>query len=335
MKRLIFAVGLALAPLPATANSVGQFDDILLFGDSLSDPGNLFAATVGTVPDPAIYPAGQFTNGDTWATQIGADLASGGNYAFGGAQAAADTDGVPDFLVQIGLWSLSAGPTVSEVDRTIVFLGANDLLADPLNPDPAIDPAIAAIADGLSALMLAGLDDFFVIGLPDLALAPLVMAAAAGTPDPAAALGEVTSAVQQFNTDLQALLAGLPAVLEGLRATLGPVAGANLPDTVTTQYFDSFALFEALSANPGSIGLMEDIGTPCVLPPSLGGSICQDPDKLAFYDPVHWSETVHTAFAEAVSAELAPAPIPLPAGMILALTGLGALGAARRFSRRG
>jgi phospholipase/lecithinase/hemolysin len=67
-------------PVAASAGSVlPGISDLLWFGDSLSDPGNAFAASGGTTPDPTFYPDGQYTNGDTWAVQLGADLASGAN----------------------------------------------------------------------------------------------------------------------------------------------------------------------------------------------------------------------------------------------------------------
>jgi len=86
MKHLALAAAILAAPLPARAGSLGPCTDFFVFGDSLSDPGNTLSQLLE--PDPglaAIYPQGQFTDGATWATQLGAGLASGANFAFGGA----------------------------------------------------------------------------------------------------------------------------------------------------------------------------------------------------------------------------------------------------------
>ena len=50
----------------------GTIDAIYAFGDSLTDVGNIYAASGGTVPG-APYVNGQFTNGSVWVQ----DLASG------------------------------------------------------------------------------------------------------------------------------------------------------------------------------------------------------------------------------------------------------------------
>ena len=67
----------------------------MAFGDSLSDPGNLFVATAGATP-PSPYFQGHFSNGVTWAERLsGAPLnfftfAAGRpgsvDFAFGGAR---------------------------------------------------------------------------------------------------------------------------------------------------------------------------------------------------------------------------------------------------------
>ena len=57
-------------------------------GDSLSDDGNLYAATGGKAP-PAPYFDGRFSNGPVWAEHVAADFAAKGlatgNFAYGGA----------------------------------------------------------------------------------------------------------------------------------------------------------------------------------------------------------------------------------------------------------
>ena len=79
---------LAIATLLAAATSIASassFSSVVVYGDSLSDNGNLFAATGGLVP-AAPYVGGEFSNGPVAAQQLatllGAPLA---DFAFGGA----------------------------------------------------------------------------------------------------------------------------------------------------------------------------------------------------------------------------------------------------------
>ncbi len=65
---LVFAAGL-LASSAASA-----YSDIFVFGDSLSDSGNVFAATGGFPPAP--YYDGRFSNGPTYAEDLAGMLGS-------------------------------------------------------------------------------------------------------------------------------------------------------------------------------------------------------------------------------------------------------------------
>src|SRR3954462_11973986 len=81
------SVGLAVA---------GPFSNLVVFGDSLSDIGNISSATFGTTPGPSYY-NGRFSNGPVYAETLATGLglpalarstASGNDYAYGGAQTA-------------------------------------------------------------------------------------------------------------------------------------------------------------------------------------------------------------------------------------------------------
>src|SRR5262249_27953435 len=105
MKPLVISLALALSSL-ATADSL-PFNQMIIFGDSLSDNGNLYLALGGAPPAPAppFYTAGRFTNGPditpgtayngVWHEQLSAMtglpvaipfLTGGTNYAVGGAE---------------------------------------------------------------------------------------------------------------------------------------------------------------------------------------------------------------------------------------------------------
>src|SRR5439155_21476778 len=63
--------------------SAGQFTKLVVFGDSLSDTGNVYAVTAGAVPPSPPYYAGRFSNGPVWAEYLAAALALPAvNYAY-------------------------------------------------------------------------------------------------------------------------------------------------------------------------------------------------------------------------------------------------------------
>jgi phospholipase/lecithinase/hemolysin len=79
---LALLIGLATAQADSTA-----FSRLFVFGDSLSDTGNLYAMTGGYPPPP--YWNGRFSNGKLWveylADSLQMPIAAGDNYAVAGA----------------------------------------------------------------------------------------------------------------------------------------------------------------------------------------------------------------------------------------------------------
>ncbi|CAN0602386.1 unnamed protein product, partial [Ectocarpus sp. 12 AP-2014] len=129
MKHLLAALVVALAA-PVSAGTFGPYSELLVFGDSLSDPGNKAKLTDNTSPNPDFYPKRQFTNGDTWAKQLGADI--GTNFAYGDARATENGDEFPDFSAQVDLFKAALADTDSPLNvgdnpLAAVWFGGNDL----------------------------------------------------------------------------------------------------------------------------------------------------------------------------------------------------------------
>jgi phospholipase/lecithinase/hemolysin len=98
-RRFFSAAAFALAACCSTALvgvSAGQaadFSAMYVFGDSLSDVGNVYLGSSGSEP-ASPYVGGQFSNGPVWVQDLAArlglpaltpSLAGGTDYAFGGA----------------------------------------------------------------------------------------------------------------------------------------------------------------------------------------------------------------------------------------------------------
>ena len=298
MKNLVLGLAFATIAAPVAANSLGPFDDLLVFGDSLSDPGNAYTAYGDAAAPSDFYPTGAFTDGLNWADLLGATFESGTNFAFGGAKAATDPvdDGAPDFAAQRTSYfnALAGSLELGDNPLTAVFFGGNDM-RQATNEAEAVAIAGAAITSIVTGVLeLAGsgtgLDDFIVFGLPNLARLPAI-ALTETTEDDTAAF----AATLGFNT--------------GLKDALDSIAGlANII------YFDTFAY--APLCGPENVDIF----------PSLVGD---DPKTgFVFYDFLHPTGRIHDALAAAVTD--AVTPVPLPAGAPLLLFALGALGVASR-----
>ena len=304
LRSLTLAAAMA-APLPALAIPLGDAGSLYVFGDSLSDDGNLFART-GNPPPP--YFEGRFSNGPVWA-DIAAGAVAGptGNFAFGGARAdGPGPQGLPDFDAQIDLFGAATGGT-GEDALAAVWFGANDIFQSFGTADlgPSIAAAVDAIGDGIERLSTLGIDGFVAFNLPDLSRTPAFLDLAAAA-----------QATDAFNDALAAELATLP----------GDVTLVDVETLFADLVADPVAFGEAFPVAAG-LTVMDQ---PCLETDPF--ALCADPGAHVFWDGVHPTTKVHQAVAEAARRALtdAPAPIPLPAGAPLLLLGLGALGLARR-----
>ncbi|MBQ48595.1 MAG: hypothetical protein CMP10_14405 [Zetaproteobacteria bacterium] len=115
--------------------SADLFTDIIVFGDSLSDTGQLRANTWNYVLPPEIYWQGRFSNGPVWIDYVGSSLQTKvHNFAVGGAETREKS--FPYSLVIPSLNSQIADhlDTIEEFnpDKTIyvIWIGANNYLFD-------------------------------------------------------------------------------------------------------------------------------------------------------------------------------------------------------------
>lgn len=298
-------LALALAGPAAKAATLDPYTSFWALGDSLSDPGNLYRASRGLQPASPPYFAGRFSNGPVWAEYVADEFRAAGkpagSLAFGGAQAETDRDPVPDLPAQTRLLALGAAGDRGDRPLVSIWAGANDLMSRGIpSGEAAAVGRSAARSVGANARALAdlGVGDLLIFNLPDLGRVPLY--ALSGD---AAARAEASRGSTAFNRTLDRQIAGLE------RRGVNVIA------------IDTASLFEDLLANPTDHGV-SDATRPCLAP---GQTPCTPDEALAraFFDPVHPNSVIHREIADRVHAEIAPVPLPAPAGLLLA--GLGAL----------
>jgi len=291
----------------SVAASADTFSDVFIFGDSLSDTGNILDRTFGFFPPDPPYFDGRFSNGPVWAEYLADQLnlivvpngsnpnvINGNNFAFGGAEATNDVPifpfgVIPSVQNQVSFFVAAAG-TVPADALYAIWGGGNDLrfAANPGNgltpeeQDQVVQDAVDAIVDAVATLAGAGAQDVLVPNIPDLGASP--EAVLLGN------VGESTLISMQFNI----LLA---SELDAAADELG----------ITIIQFDTFALLgdiidDALN-NDGLVYGITNIDTP--IAPGLPGDPrdappAKDPDVALWADDVHPSTVAHEVFATVV-----------------------------------
>jgi len=287
MTRLLRGAALAALSLAAVsvagAASAQSYSRLVVFGDSLSDNGNLYLATGGSTPASPPYGAGRFSNGPVFTERLGFNAANflgpvtgSINYAFGGART--DSQAQPlGMRLQLAQYQQRGG-TFGANDLVSVLGGANNIFQGlpaagaSTNPTGAITPvALSAAADInfiVNGIAQAGAGTVLVTNLPKLSITPQFR----GTP--AAPLADF--AVTTFNG----------ALLTGLNTTAAARPGTNII------LMDLFKVGDVIASNPGAFGV-SNVTQPCF----NGVTVCSNPDSYFYFDGVHPTAKGHEVIA--------------------------------------
>ena len=307
MKSFAITFCLILAATNAPSSFADSaYSDLVVFGDSLSDPGNVYVLTgevsvrpydEGNVPS-APYPIGQgktFSNGPNWAQLVAKSLqlnAGAGpalrnktftNYAYGGARASSAAGGPFDMSAQVAQYLADNGAADPHALYSVWF-GGNDvrdaLFACFAGGAPAAQAVISNVvsnyASNMGILISAGATDFVVPGVPNIGVAPAVTA-----------FGPEASGLATLLTFM--INQGLSAVLDSLEEIPG----------VSITRVDMFAVITDAVDNPGTYGFV-NVEDACLTPVVYAGAICESPDEYLFWDGIHPTRTGHELLADAV-----------------------------------
>lgn len=293
----------------AAANPVqaqSTYGQVFIFGDSLSDAGNIYQLTGDTSKAPyALVPSlpyaiggHHFSNGKTWAERLAQDLqdnkggkaslsspGKNGNYAHGGARARSNSgSSSPSSLQQAWMFVGDRGSAPANALFVIQF-GGNDLrdalvagASDPSAVGPILQAAVSDIAGTIQALYAAGARNFLVANAPNLEHAPAVrLSGAAG--------------IAGFLTGL--FNGGLEGALQQLEAIPG----------ITIHRLDFAGFTDAVVADPASFG-MSNVSSPCLNFMVTTDAKCENPESYLFWDGLHPTAAAHKALADAAMAAL-------------------------------
>jgi len=287
-----------VAALALTLTLAGQacaataYSGMYIFGDSLSETGNYEAAGVGDLVYPAPYAPGRFSNGPVWVEYLATSL---------GLQAPTPAfDGGNNYAWGGAMTAGQAGP-LPPYDlglQSQAFLFDHLGVADPA----ALYVVWAGGNDALEGEVMHTADN---IGA--------VIATLAG----AGARNFLVPNLPLLGEDFAKVNADLVPVLDSLEASL---------DLQLVQ-LDVAGLFMTIAIDTlnGGAGFgFEDFQTPCF----DGSAVCANPDAYVLWDAIHPTTRAHGFIGQMAYAELTA--VPLPAGIWLLGSALGALAVARR-----
>lgn len=302
---LFFAsVSLAAAGQPA-------FGQIIVFGDSLSDPGNAFTLTHAQstppydtldallIPDAPYAKGGHhFSNGATWIEQLARSIglassagpafqsagAKASNYAVGGARAYEDGKNV-NLSEQVKTFLTDAGGRAPSDGLYVIEIGGNDVrdaMAAYLyggDPNAILGASLASIGYNIGALHAAGANKFLVWNAPDLGLTPAILALDSATGSQGAVVQLARFLEKMFNDNLDNMLGAL----------------SGLPG-IEIKRFDVYGKMNELVADPAAFG-MSVVNTACVTP-NVAPFDCRTPEDYLFWDGIHPTKAAHAILAQ-------------------------------------
>jgi phospholipase/lecithinase/hemolysin len=284
-----------------------NFDQLVVFGDSLSDTGNLFQALGGAFPPSPPFFNGRFSNGPLWleylAPELGLQPSQITNFAFSGAtsgrgniaslSAGQDLGQLPGVLDQVDLFAgqlAATGQSANPNALYVVWGGANDFLTLPQDTTDAIQSVIDSVenvAQAVTTLAGVGARTIVVPNLADLGVTPLATA-------------------RNLNTQARVFSTVFNVLLQGTLGDLEQDLGIDIVQV------DVFSLSQALATRPSEFGFT-NVTDPLFQQPTLP----VDAFTFAFADDFHPTTTVHRLIGDTVKRSLSQ---PTP-GQVLQTSG--------------
>jgi outer membrane lipase/esterase len=325
----VLTIGL-LAPGLASADG-RPFDRIVVFGDSLSDPGNAFALNGGIKVGPPSYgmvtpqdlltlipraPYGslRFSNGPTWIELLGTAIGLGSdvkaafaenagrrasNYAVGGARAS-DVSAEPNVSLsqQVGAFFGDVGRHLPRNALYVIAIGGNDI-RDALNAflETGEETAPAKVIEAALASLAPN-----IVTLHQDARAKKFLVWNAPDLSRTPAIQRSVALLCSGSPDLPTYLLCIRNLTNDVRdLSLAYNAGlTGLLDNLQLAFseiefirFDGFGLLEPIQADPGRYGLT-NAGDACIQPhvPELGVT-SSPPHRCAEPDRFFFWDGIH------------------------------------------
>ncbi|VVC77022.1 Phosphatidylcholine-sterol acyltransferase [Aquicella siphonis] len=315
-----------------------NIDKIVVFGDSLSDSGNIFSLTamahnsiplIPVIPKDPPYYNGRFSNGLIWTDHLAMEMhAEQINYAYGGSWAEPFKDSkliIPFGLgMQVNFYLVSSALDFHKENHLyVIWSGGNDYVNGRADADEATTNTVASIQSQIDWLVYYGAKNLLVLNVPDLGAVPEVTARG---PD---FIAGVRRLVTLHNQKFADMIRKMQLVYPEVKIVSGD----------TTQYFDDLIVnpdkfhlknvtqacydggywlkargldtreFKAVqAARQADIDILN---TPSLRTAYLtsemslaGEKSCANPDEYLFWDHIHPTRVVHQLISSILVREL-------------------------------
>lgn len=303
VKAVALALMIVIAAIAARPAAADPSNEIVVFGDSLSDSGRFFAETFANTggafayPPPPFYFEGRFSDGPLWWEHMAAALGvTAESHAVGGAFSGSgnENDGVftgfdqyDGVAEQVADYIAAHPEGINPNALYIVWAGANDVIrgldillttGDPSGIDPV--GTSSNLIGAIDALGQAGGRYFLVPNMPNLGVLPRVLA-----------LGPVTAAT----------VGALSAQYRDVFVLLLDQYLATVDYNVVV--VDSFGLLTAINQAPAAFG-MNQVTSPCLDRPNAldpaTWSVCGSPTPAGwfFWDDIHPTAQGHAIIGD-------------------------------------
>lgn len=314
-----YSIGIIAAPI----------DHVVVFGDSLSDNGNLYQYTK-ILPKSPPYFLGRFSNGPTWAEHVGKHFYNKYYidykiYAVGGATAILHKptkDFIAPMLLDLEIDQYLADTALKNKSKTLaaIWIGSNDYLFDmKADPETLTTQVVDKISASIQTLIKHDVHQFLLINLPDLGRIPFA---------------EEQNAAPRFHLLAQLHNQKLDAALNALKKTYPDVKFSfmniydvftdvmnhpekynalyhvNITDTTTACWAGAFTEPSLLKSNfdaDADTRVLESIFTPSIAEAyavgkayEMGNLPCGNAEQHIFWDHMHPTETVHQVLGEMI-----------------------------------
>ncbi len=268
---IIALLSFVMAVFAPSILSVQKINQLYIFGDSLSDTGNIYRATGGVYPSSPPYFQGRYSNGLVWVEYLASGLKLTSeqrtNFAFGGATTGSSgMNGIPGLLAQVDNFT-KAHPDINPNALYVLWAGANDYLYGTSNSTMPIENLSKAI----QLLSTRGAKKILVANIPDLGKLPSTRYTANSNSLSQSAIAHNQSLAKSF---------------EVLNDKLGH-------DTQIIE-LDVNSLYREAITEPAKFGFT-NVTNACL----NNVAVCDNPDKFLFWDAIHPTTAGHRILAEA------------------------------------
>ncbi len=296
--KIVFIV---LALFFSVQSSAAPLDKIVVFGDSMSDNGNLYEYMKRDLPMSPPYFEGRFSNGPVWIELVTdryypkTSRAHLLDYAFGGAGISEEVDDDEDEVLftlrrEVDSYLLTHHDKADGLSLYVIWMGSNNYLGAPEDVDGAVDAVILGIKHDMQRLIARGAKYFLIMNVPDLGKLPAakdfdaVELLTALSLKHNAVLKETLAEMGREDPSLQLFYFDVRSSLDEILDTPAHFGFTNTTDTC----------YEEMVNKPSEKSILRMVSS---VKARTSVDACTG---YVFFDPVHPSALVHAILAERV-----------------------------------